>query len=76
VASELGTESASIFKIIIGMVGGVAAGLLLNVTANSIDPAYGPLIVRWGWFALAIYFPAFLVYASAAGLFTPGVKVA
>ena len=50
--------------IICGAIGGVALGLLLNVTAGWIDPRFAPLIVPWGWFALVIYFPLYIICVS------------
>lgn len=49
-----------------GLVGGVGVGLLLNVTANAIDPSRVPFILHWGWFGLALYFPLYLIYISPA----------
>jgi hypothetical protein len=41
---------------ILYVAGGGAAGLLLNITANKVPDRYHAPLLRWGWFAIALYF--------------------
>jgi Leucine-rich repeat (LRR) protein len=43
-------------------------GLLLNMSASEIDPAYAPYVVRWGWFIVVCGFTGYV--ANLAGAHT------
>jgi hypothetical protein len=41
--------------------GGGAAGLLLNLTANKVPERYHAPFLKWGWFAIGLYFTLLLM---------------
>src|ERR1043165_1611593 len=45
--------------------GGGGAGLLLNLTANKLPEKYHASFLKWGWFAITIYFTVLLMSIDA-----------
>src|ERR1051326_7707481 len=55
------------FKIFGAAFASVAIGLLLNMSAAEINPAYAPQDVRLGWFIVVFLFAVYVVHLFTAG---------
>jgi hypothetical protein len=51
--------------IVAGAVVSVGLGLLLNITAAEINPAYAPYVVRWGWFLVLCGFTGYVAHTAS-----------